>query len=98
MIQFGNCWRQHGYTRGLTDPSLRMGILDSTRTIPRVPPSCVAFGDLLVLCLAIPSIFLIMRSNKHGDPADESYPWENTDILSIAVTYALWQVTTRYSV
>ncbi|KAI1453471.1 hypothetical protein F4805DRAFT_443313 [Annulohypoxylon moriforme] len=73
----------------VVDGSELMGILDSTRTIPRVSPSCVVFGDLLVLCLAIPSIFLIMRSDSHEDPADESYPWENTDILSVAVTYAL---------
>ncbi|KAI2462946.1 hypothetical protein F4781DRAFT_426764 [Annulohypoxylon bovei var. microspora] len=73
----------------VVDGSELMGLLDSTRTIPRISPSCVIFGDLLVLCLAIPSIFLIIRSNRDEDPIDEPYPWDSTDVLSLAVTYAI---------
>ncbi|KAI0376283.1 hypothetical protein F5Y04DRAFT_266824, partial [Hypomontagnella monticulosa] len=73
----------------IVDGSELMGLLDSTRTIPRISPSCVVCGDLLVLCLAIPSIFVIMLSNSYETPLDEPYPWENTDSLSIDVTFAI---------
>ncbi|KAI1136905.1 hypothetical protein F5Y05DRAFT_90354 [Hypoxylon sp. FL0543] len=66
-----------------------MGLLDSTRTIPRISPSCVVCGDLLVLCLAIPSIFLILANDKHDGADDEPYPWGNTDFLSLSVTWAI---------
>ncbi|KAI1100236.1 hypothetical protein F4804DRAFT_54627 [Jackrogersella minutella] len=72
----------------IIDGSELIGLLDSTRTIPRGSPSCIVCGDLVVLCLAIPSIVLIMRSNYHGALSDEPYPWESTDFLSLAVTYA----------
>ncbi|KAI0140011.1 hypothetical protein F4776DRAFT_662146 [Hypoxylon sp. NC0597] len=73
----------------VVDGSELMGLLDSTRTIPRVSPSCIVCGDLLVLCLAIPSIFLILVNNYHDGADDEPYPWENTDFLSLAVTWAI---------
>ncbi|KAI1371707.1 hypothetical protein F4677DRAFT_288591 [Hypoxylon crocopeplum] len=72
----------------VVDGSELMALLDSTRTIPRVPPACVVCGDVVVLCLAIPSIFLIILSNYSGS-LEEPYPWENTDFLSLAVTYAI---------
>lgn len=74
-----------------------MGLLDSTRTISRVSPACVVCGDLLVLCLAIPSIFLIMLSNSNNDAPDsdpppdpDPGPWASTDFLSLSVTFAIW--------
>ncbi|KAI2780650.1 hypothetical protein F4815DRAFT_124828 [Daldinia loculata] len=73
----------------LVDGSELTGLLDSTRTIPRVSPSCLICEDLLVLCLAIPSIFLIILSNIHETAADAPYPWEGTDSLSLTVTIAI---------
>ncbi|KAI1405333.1 hypothetical protein F4819DRAFT_10913 [Hypoxylon fuscum] len=73
----------------VVDGSELMGVLDSTRTIPRASEPCVACGDVLVLCLAIPSVFLIMLSNDREGTPDEPYPWEGTDALSLAVTFAI---------
>ncbi|KAI8963294.1 hypothetical protein F5Y11DRAFT_346634 [Daldinia sp. FL1419] len=73
----------------LVDGSELTGLLDSTRTIPRVSPSCLICEDLLVLCLAIPSVFLIILSNVHETAADLPYPWEGTDALSLTVTIAI---------
>ncbi|KAI0850570.1 hypothetical protein F5Y00DRAFT_268321 [Daldinia vernicosa] len=73
----------------LVDGSELTGLLDSTRTIPRVSPSCLVCEDLFVLCLAIPSIFLIILGNIHETAADAPYPWEGTDSLSLIVTIAI---------
>ncbi|KAI4863355.1 hypothetical protein F4820DRAFT_450111 [Hypoxylon rubiginosum] len=74
----------------VVDGSELMGLLDSTRTIPRVSASWVVCGDMLVLCLAIPSIFLIILSNYDGSTPPEPDPWESADTLSLDVTIALW--------
>ncbi|KAI1799710.1 hypothetical protein F4811DRAFT_76775 [Daldinia bambusicola] len=73
----------------LVDGSEVTGLLDSTRTIPRVSPSCLISEDLLVLCLAVPSIILINLSNVRETAADAPYPWEATDALSLTVTIAI---------
>ncbi|XXG98177.1 Aminopeptidase Y [Hypoxylon texense] len=73
----------------VVDGSELMGLLDSTRTIPRVSPACVVCGDMLVLCLAIPSTFLIILSNYDGSTPVEPDPWESADTLSLDVTIAL---------
>ncbi|OTB05552.1 hypothetical protein M426DRAFT_21866 [Hypoxylon sp. CI-4A] len=72
------------------DGSELTGLLDSTRTIPRASPLCLLCEDLVVLCLAIPSIFVIELSNHHNVPDDEEYPWQGTDLLSRDVTIAIW--------
>ncbi|KAI2606563.1 hypothetical protein GGR54DRAFT_644177 [Hypoxylon sp. NC1633] len=73
----------------IIDGSELMGLLDSTRTIPRVSPSCLVSGDVVVLCLAIPSIFLVIVNNYHDGADEDPYPWYNTDVLTLAVTYAI---------
>ncbi|KAI1774989.1 hypothetical protein F4818DRAFT_441811 [Hypoxylon cercidicola] len=73
----------------VVDGSELMGLLDSTRTIPRVSAACVVCGDILVLCLAIPSIFLIMLSSDDGSTPVEPDPWESADTLSLDITIAI---------
>ncbi|KAI1383072.1 uncharacterized protein F4822DRAFT_422089 [Hypoxylon trugodes] len=73
----------------VVDGSELMGLLDSTHTIPRVSPPCIVCGDVLVLSLAIPSIFVISLSNRRWSSSEDPYPWEGTDYLSLTVTIAI---------
>ncbi|KAI0160963.1 hypothetical protein GGR52DRAFT_153781 [Hypoxylon sp. FL1284] len=73
----------------VVDGSELMGLLDSTRTIPRVSATCVVCGDMLVLCLSIPSIFLIIRSGYGDLRSDDPVRWEHADALSLNVTFAV---------
>ncbi|KAI6085872.1 hypothetical protein F4821DRAFT_143963 [Hypoxylon rubiginosum] len=73
----------------VVDGSELMGLLDSTRTIPRVSASYVVCGDMLVLCLAIPSTFLIILSSYDGYSSVDPDPWESADTLSLNVTIAI---------
>ncbi|KAI1762945.1 hypothetical protein GGR53DRAFT_467794 [Hypoxylon sp. FL1150] len=74
----------------IVDGSELMGLLDSSRTIPRVSAACVVCGDMLVLCLAIPSAVLIILSTQDGYSPVEPDPWASTDTLSLNVTIAIW--------
>ncbi|KAI1342472.1 hypothetical protein F5Y15DRAFT_305287 [Xylariaceae sp. FL0016] len=94
----------------IIDGSEVTGLLDTTRTIPRTAPGCLICSDVIVICLAGPSIALVFFSDysrSGGYIPEVPWPWANADFLTIILTAALcgcrllllaWTfVDTRYS-
>ncbi|KAI1073651.1 hypothetical protein F5B20DRAFT_497994 [Whalleya microplaca] len=89
-------WGSRGKTYGVSittavvalvvDGSEVMALLDSTRSIPRFAPPCLVCGDIIILCIAIPSVFLILLSDYQGLAPEEGFPWADADFLSFVIT------------
>ncbi|KAI0000607.1 hypothetical protein F4779DRAFT_604691 [Xylariaceae sp. FL0662B] len=61
-------------------------LVDSTRTIPRAAPPCLVCLDILVLCIAAPSVFFILIDDYQREVPDGGWPYADADYLSFLMT------------
>lgn len=74
----------------LVDVSEIAGLIDSTRTIPRAPSGLMACEDVVVICLAIPSVITILLSDYRREDRPEERPWRNADALATWLMIGIW--------
>ncbi|KAH8652100.1 hypothetical protein BX600DRAFT_471954 [Xylariales sp. PMI_506] len=66
-----------------------VGLMDYTRKVPRVHGGCLICEDILILCVAGPSIILILLSDLERDGSYGGYPWEAADFRTLILTFAV---------
>lgn len=62
-------------------------IADRTRRVPRSPPGCLISEDLLVMCLATPSLVLVaINSSNIAEGLINDAPWADADLWTCILT------------